>query len=125
VNKAKSKNILLGISGGIAVYKACDLISKLKYFGYSIRVVATDNALKFVSEMTFASLTGHPVLTNMWKEAENGEIDHINITQEWADLLVIAPATANAVRKFACGTVGVGKLCSVDKIILAIQKELK
>jgi phosphopantothenoylcysteine decarboxylase/phosphopantothenate--cysteine ligase len=103
MTKTKSKNILLGVSGGIAAYKACDIISKLKYLGYSVRVVATANALKFVGSITYASLTQHPVLSDMWLEAQSGEIDHIKVTQEWADLLVVAPATANIIGKFAHG----------------------
>lgn len=96
-------NILLGVSGGIACYKACELISKLKYLNHSIRVVMTPNASKFVSPMTFASLTGGTVYLDMWDEAENGGIDHIDVSQEWADLYVIAPATANVIGKFANG----------------------
>ena len=96
-------NILVGVSGGIAVYKACDLISKLKYLGHTTQVVMSENAEHFVSKMTFASLTGRPVCTRLWDEAENGTIDHIQISQQWADILLVAPATANIIGKFANG----------------------
>lgn len=96
-------NILLGVSGGISCYKACDVISKLKYKHHSLRVVMTKNAELFVTPVTFASLTGAPVLSDLWGEAKDGHIDHINVPQIWADALIIAPATANVIGKFANG----------------------
>ena len=96
-------NILLGISGGISSYKACDVVSKLKYRNHSVRAIMTKNAERFITTVTLASLTGKPVLKDFWAEAEGGEIDHINVTQQWADCLIIAPATANIIGKFANG----------------------
>lgn len=96
-------NIILGVSGGISAYKACDIISKLKYLGHSTRVITTKNAEELVTRKLFASLSGFPVLHDLWEEAENGEIDHINIIQQWATLFVVAPATANVIGKFANG----------------------
>lgn len=101
--KPRKKRILLGVSGGVAAYKALDIISKLKYVDYETRVILTDNAAKFVTPMQFASVCKWPVLNDLWEEAENGKIDHIDFTQKWADLFVIAPATANVLGKFANG----------------------
>lgn len=96
-------NVMLGVSGGIAAYKACDIINKLKQKGHKVRVCMTDNAQKIIPQATLASLSGSPVFNDMWDEAENGDIEHINVTQKWTDLLVIAPATANCIGKLANG----------------------
>lgn len=94
--------ILLGITGSIAAYKACDLISQLKKRGHVVKAIMTKNSLNFITEMTISTLTGYPVLTNMWDETK-GVINHIEEVQEWADLLLIAPATANILAKCANG----------------------
>ena len=94
--------IILGVSGGISAYKACDIISKLKYLGHSTRVIMTKNAEELITRKLMASLSGSPVLHDLWEEAENGSIDHINVIQD-ADLFVVAPATANVIAKFANG----------------------
>lgn len=97
-------NVLLGVSGGIAAYKACDLITKLRHLGgYAVRVIMTENAKQLVTEQLLASLCGHEVLCDFWEEAKQGSIDHIDITQQWAQLFVVAPATANVIGKFANG----------------------
>lgn len=96
------RNIVLGVSGGIAAYKAADLASQLSKAGASVRVVMTAHATEFVSPLVFASLTGNEVVTNMFANPTRPEIWHIRLA-EAADLLVIAPATANIIAKLAGG----------------------
>ena len=96
------RNIVLGVSGGIAVYKAADLASQLTRSGASVRVVMTAHAAEFVSPLTFATLTGNEVVAGMFDHPTRPEIWHIRLA-EAADLLVIAPATANVIAKLAGG----------------------
>lgn len=96
-------NIVLGVSGGVAAYKACDIVTACKRMGVDVRVVMTKNATELVQPAQFASLSGHSVLLDMWNEAPTGNIDHINAVQGWAHLLLVAPATANVIGKFANG----------------------
>lgn len=97
-----SKHILLGITGGIAAYKSCELVRLLKKQGHSVSVVMTDSATEFVSPLTFQALTGNPVLSNTYSGASNNGMAHINLTRE-ADAFLIAPATANTIAKIANG----------------------
>lgn len=96
------KNILLCVSGGIAVYKAAALTSKLKQAGARVKVVMTESAQAFVSPVTFQALSGEPVYTDTFEEPEAGKIAHIDIA-DWADLMIVAPATANMIAKMAHG----------------------
>ncbi len=96
----KDKRVLLGVSGGIAVYKAVDLASKLTKAGAEVKIIMTDSATKFVSVLTFKSLTHQPVITKMFDE--NADIEHISLA-DWAEIIVIAPATANIIGKVAGG----------------------
>ncbi|UCD57482.1 MAG: bifunctional phosphopantothenoylcysteine decarboxylase/phosphopantothenate--cysteine ligase CoaBC [Candidatus Hydrogenedentota bacterium] len=96
------KEIVLGVCGGIAAYKACDLASKLRQSGAEVTVVMTSAAQQFVSPLTFQSLTHRPVITGLFAHPEEWEIEHISLAQR-ASLAVIAPATANIIGKLACG----------------------
>ncbi|MET1032640.1 bifunctional phosphopantothenoylcysteine decarboxylase/phosphopantothenate--cysteine ligase CoaBC [Domibacillus tundrae] len=96
------KNILLCVSGGIAVYKAAALTSKLKQAGAHVKVVMTDSAQKFVAPITFQALSGEPVYTDTFDEKDPSKIAHIDIA-DWADLVIVAPATANMIAKMANG----------------------
>lgn len=98
----KDKNVLLGVSGGIAAYKACDLTSKLTQQGANVRVVMTKNAAKFVSPLTFQALSRNPVYIDTFDEKDPKKIAHIDVA-DWADLAIIAPATANIIAKMAHG----------------------
>jgi phosphopantothenoylcysteine decarboxylase/phosphopantothenate--cysteine ligase len=102
LNPLKSKAIVLGVSGGIAAYKACDLASKLRKAGAEVTVVMTDAAQKFVTPLTFQSLVHRPVITSLWDPIEEWEIEHISVAQN-ASMAVIAPATANVIGKLAAG----------------------
>lgn len=99
---------MVGVSGGIAAYKAAELVRELERAGAEVRVAMTEAACRFVQPLTFAALTGHRVFTSLWEssaggpDAEQNGIDHIAEAQ-WADALVVAPATANTLAKFAHG----------------------
>ncbi len=97
-----NKTIVLGITGGIAAYKAADLASKLVQAGARVEVIMTESATKFISPLTFRSLTGRPVVTDMFELASEFSIEHIALA-EAADVVVIAPATANIIAKLAAG----------------------
>jgi len=101
--------VTVGVSGGIAAYKAAELVRALQKQSVEVHVVMTESAQKFVQPLTFAALTGHKVITSLWGEWDAGEgaadengIDHIAEAQ-WCDALVVAPATANILAKFAHG----------------------
>ena len=96
-----SKKIILGVTGGIAVYKSADLCSKLVSAGFDVRVVMTPNALRLISSQIFLTLSKNRVLTDLFEEHQPRP-EHVDWA-EWADLLVVAPATANFLGKYASG----------------------
>lgn len=98
----KGKTVVLGVTGGIAAYKAVDLTSRLKKIGLNVLVVMTDHAQKFVAPLTFQSLSQNPVATQMFEAPVHWEIEHISLANA-ADVMVIAPATANFIGKLASG----------------------
>jgi phosphopantothenoylcysteine decarboxylase/phosphopantothenate--cysteine ligase len=95
-------NVLLGVSGGIAAYKAVDLASKLTAAGAAVQTIMTENACHFVGTKSFEAVTGLPVFTTMWNGPEDYKIGHIKLS-DWADIIVVAPATANIIAKIANG----------------------
>ncbi|MHC5083191.1 MAG: flavoprotein [Planctomycetota bacterium] len=94
--------VLLGISGGIAAYKAADLASKLTGAGACVRTIMTDSACKLITPATLEAVTGQPVYTSLWQGPEDFKIGHIQ-SADWADVVVVAPATANIIGKVAGG----------------------
>lgn len=96
------KKILLGVSGGIAVYKVSALASKLAQLGAEVKVIMTENATEFVTPLTFQALTRNPVYTDTFDEKNPKKIAHIDLA-DWADIAIIAPATANIIAKLAHG----------------------
>ncbi|MFO7742230.1 MAG: bifunctional phosphopantothenoylcysteine decarboxylase/phosphopantothenate--cysteine ligase CoaBC [Anaerolineae bacterium] len=101
----EQRRILLGITGGIAAYKACSLASHLTQAGAQVDVVMTEAATRFVAPLTFEALTGRPAYTSLWRRSGDGlptHIAHVGLAHA-ADLLVIAPATANTMAKLAQG----------------------
>lgn len=96
------KNIVLGVTGGIAAYKVADLTSRLVKAGASVDVIMTEAAIKFVGPITFQALTHHPVITEMFALLQETEIGHVSLGKR-ADLMIIAPATANTLAKLAHG----------------------
>jgi len=94
--------IVLGVSGGIAAYKTPDLVRRLRDVGGDVRVVMTPNAARFVAPLALATVSEHGVILEQWGDPEHGGVDHIEIAR-WAELLLIAPATANIIAKLAVG----------------------
>jgi phosphopantothenoylcysteine synthetase/decarboxylase len=99
---SKNKNIVLGVTGSIAAHKAADITSQLTKNGHSVNVVMTGDAQKFITPLPFKTLSRNPVITNLYDEEEGWKPAHIRLADE-ADLLVIAPATANVIAKLAHG----------------------
>jgi phosphopantothenoylcysteine decarboxylase / phosphopantothenate---cysteine ligase len=98
-----ASKIVLGVTGGIAAYKACELVRLFKKAGHEVRVVMSANAERFVGPLTFHSLSGEPVLRSLHEEGYDlSATSHIDLAR-WGDLLVVAPATANFLAKLACG----------------------
>lgn len=98
----KTKNIILGVTAGIAIYKACDIVSRLKEQGFSVTVVMTPEAEELIKPIVFQSLSGSKVYCGLFEETDNWEIEHISLADK-ADLILIAPATANIIGKIASG----------------------
>jgi phosphopantothenoylcysteine decarboxylase/phosphopantothenate--cysteine ligase len=101
VNLANVK-ILLGVTGGVAVYKAVDLASKLTACGASVKTAMTDNACELVRPKSFEAVTDSVVFTTLWSGSEEHQVTHISLV-EWASVVAIAPATANIIGKVANG----------------------
>ncbi|TLY49851.1 MAG: bifunctional phosphopantothenoylcysteine decarboxylase/phosphopantothenate--cysteine ligase CoaBC [Gammaproteobacteria bacterium] len=97
-----SLRILVGVSGGIAAYKACELVRRLRDAGAEVRVVLTENAARFVTPLTFQALSGHPVRAGLWDEAAEAAMGHIELAR-WAQRIVIAPASADLIARLAHG----------------------
>ena len=97
-----NKNILLCVSGGIAVYKAVALVSKLTQAGAHVKVMMTESATRFVTPLSFQVMSKHDVYTDTFDEKDSGVIAHIDLA-DWADLVIVAPATANIIGKLANG----------------------
>ncbi len=102
IEKTEGKSIVLGVSGGIACYKAVELLRLLVQGGSSVHVILTSGAMEFVTPLTFQTLSGHRVASDLFSLTQESEIGHINLADQ-ADLLVIAPATANIIGKMAAG----------------------
>ena len=96
------KHILLGVTGGIAAYKSADLVRRLRERGAEVQVVMTDGAREFVTPMTFQALSGRPVRTDLWDPAAEASMGHIELAR-WADLVLIAPASADFLARLAGG----------------------
>lgn len=107
-----NKTIVLGVTGSIAIYKGADLASKLTQAGAKVEVIMTESATKFVSPMTFRSVTNRPVVTSLWEMASEFSIEHVALADA-ADIVVIAPATANIIAKLANGIADDSLTCTV------------
>jgi len=101
-NDAPSGNILLGVTGSIAAYKSAEIVRLLTKRGLDVKVLLTENGARFIGVETLATLSGHPVYVEMFAAARSDQIGHISLS-DWADVLLIAPATANIIAKFAGG----------------------
>lgn len=96
------KHIVLGVSGGIAAYKSCELVSRLKKLGADVHVIMTRNAEEFVAPLSFETLSDNKVVRGMFEEREEHDVRHVALAK-LADVFVVAPATANVIAKFARG----------------------
>ena len=107
-----NKTIVLGITGGIAAYKAADIASKLTQAGARVEVVMTESATRFIAPLTLRSLTGRPVITSMWELNSEFSIEHVALA-EAADIVAIVPGTANIIAKLAAGIADDMLTCTV------------
>lgn len=98
----QGKKILLGVTGGIAAYKAVEVVSRLRKAGAEVRVVMTKEATEFVTELTFREISGNPVTVDMWAPIQHWNVAHIALA-DWTDVALVAPATANILAKAALG----------------------
>ena len=98
----EKKCVVLGVTGGIAAYKAVDITSMLKKKNLDVNVIMTESATKFVSPLTFQSISQNMVVSNMFEEPKAFEIQHISLAHK-ADIFLVAPATANIIGKVANG----------------------
>ena len=98
----KGKKIIVGITGGIAAYKACSLINLFLKDGADVKVIMTPSATKFVTPITFQTLTNHAVYVDMFEIINKEEVEHISLAK-WADIFIIIPASANTIGKIANG----------------------
>ena len=96
------QRVLLCVCGGVAAYKAVEVVRRLRHRGIDVQVVMTENAQHFVGATTFQAVSGHPVRTSLWDEAAEAAMGHIELAR-WPDAIVIAPATANTLAKLAHG----------------------
>src|SRR5437762_1307339 len=98
----QAREIVVAVCGGIAAYKVADVVSKLVQLGAGVTVAMTDSAQKFVAPLTFEALSGRKVHTNTWDLIDSADTQHIKLTER-ADLMLVAPATANMIAKVAHG----------------------
>jgi phosphopantothenoylcysteine decarboxylase/phosphopantothenate--cysteine ligase len=99
---AEKRRIVLGVTGSIAAYKSVEIARYFMTRGYHVRVVLSDSASQFITPLTFESLTKEPVVTDFWNETKPGSIGHIELA-DWADVVVIAPASADFIAKLTYG----------------------
>ncbi|GGI82993.1 bifunctional phosphopantothenoylcysteine decarboxylase/phosphopantothenate--cysteine ligase CoaBC [Shewanella gelidii] len=97
-----NKKILLGISGGIAAYKSADIVRRLKERGADVRVVMSQSAMEFITPLTLQALSGHPVASDLLDPSAEASMGHIELAR-WADLVIVAPATANLIARVNAG----------------------
>ena len=117
---SSGKNIVLGVTGSIAAHRAIDIASLLTKDGFSVNVVMTADALRFITPLPFKTMSRHPVVTDLYDEEEGWKPAHIELADN-ADLLLVAPATANVLAKLAHGLADDALTC----IALALQPKAK
>lgn len=101
-NDLAGYEVIIAVCGGIAAYKTCEVVSRLVQHGCGVTVAMTRAARRFVTPLTFEALSGRRVLSDLWKPGDNADIQHIDLTTR-ADLILIAPATANTIARIATG----------------------
>ena len=120
-----NKNILVGVTGGIAAYKSVTLVRRLKDQGANVQVVMTDAAQEFVTALTFQAVSGHPVHSSLLDPEAEAAMGHIELAR-WADAIVIAPATANSMARLASGEAGdlLTTVCLASKALVSIAPSM-
>ena len=98
----KGKTVVIGVSGGIAVYKVCDVVSRLKKLNANVHVIMTKGACEFVAPLTFQTMSQNYVVSDMFQDPKTWDVEHISLAKK-ADLFLVAPATANVIGKIANG----------------------
>ncbi|KFE69412.1 bifunctional phosphopantothenoylcysteine decarboxylase/phosphopantothenate--cysteine ligase CoaBC [Hyalangium minutum] len=101
----QGRRVIVGVGGGIAAYKACELVRELQRAGAQVRVAMTEAAKQFVTPLTFQALSGHPVLTDYFDPNQEGNFGHLDLAR-WAELFVVAPATADLIARIRAGMAG-------------------
>jgi phosphopantothenoylcysteine synthetase/decarboxylase len=101
-NPSAGKSVIVAVTGGIAAYKSATLVSRLAQAGHDVTVMMTESATKFVGPLTFEALSGRAVHTSLWHQIDSHDSQHIALARR-ADLMIIAPASANTIAKFANG----------------------
>jgi phosphopantothenoylcysteine decarboxylase/phosphopantothenate--cysteine ligase len=117
----QQSNLIIGVTGGIAAYKSCELVRRAQNAGFDVRVVMTGAAQSFVTPLTFQALSGNPVHTDLLDESAEAGMGHIELAR-WADAIVVAPATANFIASLAAGHAGdlLSTLCLASKAPLSV-----
>jgi len=121
MSRLTDRNILLGVTGGIAAYKSADLVRRLQDAGANVRVAMTQGATKFVTPLTFQAVSGNPVHTDLLDPAAEAGMGHIELAR-WADLILVAPATANFIAALSHGLAGdlLTTVCLATKASIAV-----
>lgn len=99
---SEKKNVILGVTASVAIYKACDIVRRLKNEGFSVTVIMTLEAEEFIQPILFQGLSGNKVYRGLFEEPEGWQIEHVSLAEK-ADLVLIAPATANIIGKLTSG----------------------
>ncbi|MFM1859079.1 MAG: phosphopantothenoylcysteine decarboxylase / Phosphopantothenate--cysteine ligase, partial [Pseudomonadota bacterium] len=102
VSSLQGRHLLLGVTGGIAAYKSCELVRRLRDLGCSVQVVMTEGALRFVGAASFQALSGRPVFSDLWDPSVRNGMPHIDLSRE-ADGILVAPASASFMSRLAYG----------------------
>ncbi len=118
----RQRRIIVGVTGGIAAYKACTLVSRLAQAGADVSVLMTESATRFVGPITFEALSGNPVYTSPWQHIESHDPQHVDLARR-ADAVVVAPASMNCMAKLAlglCDDVVTLALAAVDRALTPV-----
>lgn len=113
------KKILLGVTASIAAYKSCDIISSLRKLGYEVKVAMSPDAKHFITPLTLQTLSSNEIVLDMFEPPAKWDVCHISLA-EWADLILIAPASADMIAKLACGSAG----CILSATVLSSKAKV-
>ncbi len=117
--KKKSKNVVMGVTASIAAYKSCDIIRHLKNIGCDTKVIMSPDAGRFITPLTLQTISCNEVVTDMFHVGGKWNIYHTSLA-EWADIILVAPATADMISKLACGLAN----CALSAVVLASKADI-